>query len=149
MWTGLLWRFTSFEWKAESCKKYIYAVSGFVCTGPQFDSSLFFSGLCRLNKNNKQHRGMKYSCGDKSRSNAGFLGSLLLRNMDHGLLRAFCGFTCQMRKAYIPCLGLCSERFRVVSEQRNNSILRSKRSVRFRSKEREKRVNDRAKNGAS
>ena len=92
---------------------------------------------------------MKYSWGDKSRSNAGFLGSLLLRNMDHALLRACCGFTCQMRKAYIPCLGLCSERFRVVSERRNNSILRSKRSVRFRSKEREKRVNDRAKNGAS
>ena len=108
-------------------------------------SSRGFAGLTKTTSN----RGMKYSCGDKSRSYAGFLGSLLLRNMDHGLLRAFCGFTCQMRKAYIPCLGLCSERFRVVSEQRNNSILRSKRSVRFRSKEREKRVNDRAKNGAS
>ena len=38
--------------------------------------------------------------------------------MDHGLLRAFCGFTCQIRKACISCSGLCSERFRVVSEQR-------------------------------
>ena len=148
MWTGLLWRFTSFEWKAESCKK-IYmryrdsCAQGLNLTRPY--SSRGFAGLTKTTSN----RGMKYSCGDKSRSYAGFLGSLLLRNMDHGLLRACCGFTCQMRKAYIPCLGLCSERFRVVSEQRNNSILRSKRSVRFRSKEREKRVNDRAKNGAS
>ena len=152
VWTGLLWRLTSFEWKAESCKKYIYmrfqkyrdsSGQGLNLTRPY--SSRGFAGLTKTTSN----RGMKYSCGDKSRSYAGFLGSLLLRNMDHGLLRAFCGFTCQMRKAYIPCLGLCSERFRVVSEQRNNSILRSKRSVRFRSKEREKRVNDRAKNGAS
>ena len=124
-------------------------------------SSRGFAGLTKTTSN----RGMKYSCGDKSRIYAGFLGSLLLRNMDHGLLRAFCGFTCQIRKAYISCSGLCSERFLAVSEQRKNSrkmgqfhfsrgqnknsSMRSKRSVRFRSQERGKRVNDRAKNGAS
>ena len=79
-------------------------------------SSRGFAGLTKTTSN----RGMKYSCDGKSRIYAGFLGSLL-RNMDHGLLRAFCGFTCQIRKAYIPCLGLCNERFLAVSEQRKNS----------------------------
>ena len=108
-------------------------------------SSRGFAGLTKTTSN----RGMKYSCGDKSRQLCRHFGFPPSKKYGSWLTARVLWIYLPNEEAYIPCLGLCSERFRVVSEQRNNSILRSKRSVRLRSKEREKRVDDRAKNGAS